>query len=55
VGLVALEVLARRQRGGRRLDLGRLSFGKMLVWLQHWAETHWGVHDEIHTEHRMYE
>lgn len=49
------QVLARRQRGGRRLDLGRLSFRKMLVWLQHWTEAHLGVHDEIATEHRMYE
>ncbi len=49
------QVLARRQRGGRRIDLGRLSFRKMLVWLQHWAEAHLGIHDEIATEHRMYE
>jgi Transposase DDE domain len=47
--------LARRQRGGRRIDLGRLSFRKMLVWLQHWAEARLGIHDEIATEHRMYE
>jgi hypothetical protein len=49
------QVLARRQRGGRRIDLGRLSFRKMLVWLQHWAEARLGVHDEIATEHRMYD
>lgn len=49
------QVLSRRQRGGRRIDLGRLSFRKMLVWLQHWAEAHLGIHDEIATEHRMYE
>ena len=49
------QVLAHRQRGGRRIDLGPLSFRKMLVWLQHWAEAHWGVNDEIATEHRMYE
>ena len=49
------QVLAHRQRGCRRLDLGRLSFRKMLVWLQHWAETHLGVRDEIATQHRMYE
>jgi hypothetical protein len=49
------QVLARRQRGGRRIDLGRLSFRKMLVWLQHWAEARLGIHDEIATEHRMYE
>ena len=45
------QVFARRQRGGRRLDLGRLSFRKMLVWLQHWAEASLGIHDEIATEH----
>ena len=49
------QVLAHRQRGGRRIDLGRLSFRKMLVWLQHWIEARLGVHDEIPTEHRMYE
>jgi putative transposase len=49
------QVLAHRQRGGRRIDLGRLSFRKMLVWLQHWAEARLGIHDEIVTEHRMYE
>ena len=49
------QVLAHRQRGGRRIDLGCLSFRKMLVWLQHWAEARLGIHDEIATEHRMYE
>jgi hypothetical protein len=49
------QVLACRRRGDRRIDLGRLSFRKMLVWLQHWVEAHLGVHDEIITEHRMYE
>ena len=49
------QVLAHRQRGGRQIDLGCLSFGKMLVWLQHWAEARLGVHDEIATQHRMYE
>jgi DDE family transposase len=49
------QVLAHRKRGGRRVDLGRLSFRKMLVWLQHWAEARLGSYDEIATEHRMYE
>jgi hypothetical protein len=49
------QVLAHRQRGGRRIDLGCLSFRKMLVWLQHWAEARLGVQDEIATQHRMYE
>jgi hypothetical protein len=49
------QVLAHRRRGGRRIDLGRLSFRKMLVWLQHWTEARLGIRDEIATEHRMYE
>jgi putative transposase len=49
------QVLAPRRRGGRRIALGQLSFRKMLVWLQHWAEARLGIHDEIATEHRMYE
>jgi hypothetical protein len=49
------QVLAPRERGGRRLDLGRLSFGKMLLWLQHWIEARLGIVDEIATEHRMYD
>jgi putative transposase len=49
------QVLAHRRRGGRRIDLGPLSFRKMLVWLQHWAEARLGVHDEIVAEHSMYE
>jgi putative transposase len=49
------QVLAHRRRGGRRIDLGRLSFREMLVWLQHWAEERLGILDEIATEHRMYE
>lgn len=49
------QVLAHRRRGGRQIDLGRLSFRKMLVWLQHWAEERLGILDEIATEHRMYE
>jgi Transposase DDE domain len=49
------QVLACGRGGGRRIDLGRLSFRKMLVWLQHWAEALLGVHDEIATERRIYE
>ena len=49
------QVLSCRQRGGRRIELGPLSFRKMLVWLQHGAEACLGIHDEIATEHRMYE
>jgi putative transposase len=46
-------VLAQRRRGGRRVDLQQLSFRKMLVWLQHWAEACLGVCDEIPVEHPM--
>jgi len=49
------QVLACRRRGGRRIDLGPLSFRKMLVWLQHGAEAYLGIQDEIATEHRLYE
>jgi putative transposase len=49
------QVLAQRQRGGRRLDLGCLSFRKMLVWLQQWIEARLGIVDEIPTELRMYD
>ncbi len=48
------EVLAHRRRGGRRVDLGPLSFRKMLAWLQHWAEACLGVRDEIHTERPVF-
>jgi hypothetical protein len=44
------ELLAKRRRGGRRVDLGPLSFRKMMVWLQHWAEACLGVRDEVATE-----
>lgn len=40
-------VLAHRPRGGRRMDLGPLRFGKMLVWLQQGAEARLGIQDEI--------
>jgi Transposase DDE domain len=49
------QVLAHRRRGGRKIDLGPLSFRKMLVWLQHWAEACLGVRDEIPTQHAMYD
>src|SRR5947207_13970511 len=32
------EVLSCPRRGGRRLDLSRLTFRGMLLWLQHYAE-----------------
>jgi hypothetical protein len=49
------QVLAHRRRGGRRIDLGPLSFRKMLLWLQHWTEARLGVVDEIAAEHSMYD
>ncbi len=44
------EVLSQPRRGGRRLDLGRLTFRGMLLWLQHYAEAWLGVKDEVHTQ-----
>jgi hypothetical protein len=40
------EVLAQRRRGPRRVDLGRLRFRQMLLWLQHYAEQWLGIHEE---------
>ncbi len=45
------EVLAQPRRGGRRLDLGQLTFRGMLLWLQHYAEQWLGVNDEVHAQH----
>jgi hypothetical protein len=44
------EVLSVPRRGGRRLDLGRLTFRTLLLWLQHHAEAWLGVNDEVHTQ-----
>jgi len=41
------EVLAVRRRGGRRVDLGPLSFRQMLLWLQHVGELRMGLRVEI--------
>jgi hypothetical protein len=43
------EVLARGRRGGR-MDLNRLVFRQMLVWLQHVIEEQFGVYDIVATE-----
>ena len=48
-----LRVLAKRQRGGRRLNLGLLRFRTMLVWLVHVAETLFGVNDVVNVEYPM--
>jgi|RhiMetdeSRZDD1v2_1073273.scaffolds.fasta_scaffold627901_2 DDE family transposase len=44
------EVLSQSRRGGRRIDLGQLTFRGMLLWLQHYAEAWLGVNDEVHTQ-----
>ena len=41
------ERLAEGRRGGRRIDLGRLRFREMLLWLQRVAEFTLGVWDEL--------
>ena len=45
------EVLAQRRRGPRRVDTGRMSFRRMLLWLQHYVEAWLGIHDETHAQH----
>ena len=44
------EVLAERRRGPRRVDLGQMSFRRMLLWLQHYIEGWLGIHDQVHAE-----
>jgi hypothetical protein len=44
------EVLAQRRRGGRRIDLGRMSFRRMLLWLQHHAEQWLGTCEQTYAE-----
>jgi len=44
------EVLAQRRRGHRRVDLRRLSFRQMLLWLQHYAEQWLGIWEQTHAE-----
>jgi len=44
------EVLSKRCRGHRRLDLSRLTFRQMLLWLQHYAEELLGIAEEIQVE-----
>jgi Transposase DDE domain len=43
-------VLSESRRGGRRVDLSRMSFRRMLLWIQHYVEERLGVHDEIQAE-----
>ena len=42
--------LAARRRGGRRVDLGRLRFATLLLWLAHRAERTFGYHDRTAAE-----
>lgn len=49
------EVLAERRRGQRRLRLSVLTFRRMLLWLQHYAEQWLGIHDEAPAECRIWD
>jgi putative transposase len=44
------EVLAQRGRGPRRIDLSRMSFRRLLLWLQHDVEQWLGIHDQTHAQ-----
>ena len=48
------EVLSRPRRGGRRIDLGQLTFRGMLLWLQHYAEEWLGLHEELPAQHPVW-
>jgi hypothetical protein len=44
------QVLSRPRRGGRRIDLGQMTFRGMLLWLQHYAEECFGLVEEIEAQ-----
>ena len=48
------EVLCQPRRGGRRIDLGQLTFRGMLLWLQHYAEEWLGLHEELQAQHSVW-
>jgi len=48
------EVLSQPRRGGRRIDLGQLTFRGMLLWLQHFAEEWLGLHEELPAQHPVW-
>jgi hypothetical protein len=48
------EVLSQPRRGGRRIDLGQLTFRGMLLWLQHYAEEWLGLHEELLAQHSVW-
>src|SRR5262249_17327268 len=47
-------VLPQPRRGGRRIDLGQLTFRGMLLWLQHYAEEWLGLHEELQAQHSVW-
>ena len=48
------EVLCQPRRGGRRIDLGQLTFRGMLLWLQHYAEEWLGLHEELQAQRSVW-
>jgi len=44
------ELLAERRRGHRRVDLRRMTFRRMLLWLQHYAEQWLGICEETYAQ-----
>jgi putative transposase len=48
------EVLSHPRRGGRRIDLGQLTFRGMLLWLQHYAEEWLGLLEEVQAQRSVW-
>ena len=48
------QVLAERRGGSRRVDTNRLTFRAMLLWLQHYAEEWFGLHEELQAQHSVW-
>jgi Transposase DDE domain len=48
------QALSHPRRGGRRIDLGQLTFRGMLLWLQHYAEEWLGLHEELQAQHAVW-
>jgi hypothetical protein len=48
------QALSHPRRGGRRIDLGQLTFRGMLLWLQHYAEEWLGLHEELQAQHSVW-
>jgi hypothetical protein len=49
------QVLAEGRRGGRKIDLGKLRFRQMLLWLQHAAEDRLGIRDQTVAQRPIWE